>query len=196
MKETINFEYRVFGEIKSKTRNHITTLDRKFPEDPNHPGPFKMFDEYIWCEGCQVNTKVRKDKLKFKFLGHRTSDYIETWRVNDKIPIDINGRWLKSLEKYLVTTAPGFLINQCKNSQDLMKNLSSFNPSLQCVIVEKLREQYIKKVAGHKITIEIAEIKKPINTESICIEFEFKDIKKLDYNILNVSLRPDTYFKL
>ncbi len=157
-----NYEWRAFGKINEELSSKLKSLNLTFLEQD------LFTDEYLWRPGCTVNAKLRYNRLKFKKLQQTTSDGIEIWVIQDLIPFDSWG--LSLLESEMQVKSPKELKTVGRSSQSLMELLNRFTPPLFCLSVDKFRTKYLYKRDGVAISIELAEIQKPVQTSSFCIE--------------------------
>jgi hypothetical protein len=161
-----HWEYRVFGKLRRKIKRYI----RKYQPTTNTEST--LYDEYLWAPGCKANIKLRRNKMKFKYLAETTPDGFELWAEDPalKFAFPLPREAVTHLSSQLKLCPDKVFALPHQDAVSFKNALCDLDRRIEVVTVCKKRKKLKIVHHGSRLSIEMTRILKPIPTQTICIE--------------------------
>lgn len=166
-----HWEWRAFGTPTLVAVLRVTeALDKHF--GPDDPGKHQV-DEYLVTPNTEVNVKLREGALKFKRRLEVQGGF-ELWTELDdeNFPFPLQPEAFEFLEEHMGLRVDRKMRTAGDSLATFRGVLDEFRSVVRVVPVAKHRIQYELPVDARVLLVELAEIKEPERTWSICIEGE------------------------
>lgn len=166
MSKGTHWEWRVFGTLSDSERKRV---EKQCSEDVREK---ILIDEYLWHDECRANVKIRKNKLKIKYLTQSTEDECQLWREDktSKFTFPLKRAAIERIEKEMGVTAPAAVQSMRASIEGFKAALPLFLPPLRIVAIHKHRFLYAFTHQDIPFHLEIAHLSAPVERWSICIE--------------------------